>query len=249
MSQQVSKKIDQFPVRFAYGAHLIADKDTIYKNKFGIRDEKINKKVAELQELLEDDLVLNVLRLSDIKKHFQRGISMSEGLNKTVSQVKEFHSAFGHPVSNHVQPLKLERGTARAVWTGEEALVEFLHQSSDNEEEFLSAYDKMIAGLEKAKQKSLAEEYPKTELDKVVGQADALTDAFYFLAGSFVEMGVMPQPLFDIVQAANMAKLGPDGKPIIRESDNKIMKPEGWKENHAPEPKLRAEIEGQTNEA
>jgi predicted HAD superfamily Cof-like phosphohydrolase len=55
--------------------------------------------------------------------------------------------------------------------------------------------------------------------------------------------------LFDIVQAANMAKLGPDGKPIIRPEDGKIMKPEGWE---PPEEKLEAEIkrqyEAQSNE-
>jgi predicted HAD superfamily Cof-like phosphohydrolase len=167
---------------------------------------------------------------------------MTKGLDLIVELVGQFHSAFGHPVADEVKPLALERGTNRAVWTGEEALVEFIHQSSDNEEQFLAAYDKLIAGLEKAKAKSLAMEYPKNETEKVVGQADALVDACYFIGGSFVEIGIKPQPLFDIVQAANMAKLGPDGKPIIRPEDGKIMKPEGWE---PPETKLEAEIKRQ----
>ena len=166
-----------------------------------------------------------------------------KGLDYVVSKVKEFHLAFAHPVADKPQPLSLERAIKRAVWTGEEALVEFVHQSSDNEEEFLSAYDKLIEGLEKAKEKSLGMEYPKNDLEKLIGQTDALIDAKYFEAGSFVEMGILPQNMFDSVQDANMAKLGEDGKPILRESDGKIMKPQGWEENYAPEAKIRAEVE------
>jgi predicted HAD superfamily Cof-like phosphohydrolase len=179
------------------------------------------------------------------KKILLGGISMTEGLDKVVGQVKEFHTAFFHPVADKIQPLALERGINRAVWTGEEALVEFIHQSSDNEEQFLAAYDKMIAGLEKAKAKSLGMEYNETDLQKVIGQSDAIVDAFYFLAGTCVEIGIQPQALFNIVQAANMAKLGPDGKPILRESDGKIMKPEGWE---PPEAKLEEEIKRQLEE-
>jgi predicted HAD superfamily Cof-like phosphohydrolase len=160
---------------------------------------------------------------------------MTKGLDVIVEEVGKFHSAFNHPVAEVIHPIELERGTNRAIWTGEEALVEFIQQSSDNEEQFLAAYDKMLAGLEKAKQKSLGMPYNQTDLEKVIGQMDAIVDAFYFLAGTCVEIGVKPQTLFEIVQAANMAKLGADGQPIIRESDGKIMKPEGWV---APEPKL-----------
>jgi predicted HAD superfamily Cof-like phosphohydrolase len=80
--------------------------------------------------------------------------------------------------------------------------------------------------------------------DVLVAQADALTDVNYFVQGSFVLLGVDPQPLFDIVQDANMAKLFPDGKPRYRESDGKIIKPDGWQ---PPEDKLKLEIERQTN--
>ena len=172
-------------------------------------------------------------------------MSNEKGLDVIVDQVKEFHTAFGHPVAEGVvRPLDLERATSRAIWAGEEIVVEFLHQSSNNEEEFLAAYDKMIAGLEKAKEKSLALPYPKSQLEKVIGQSDALIDGFYFLGGSFVEIGIRPQSLFNIVQDANMAKLGADGKPIIRESDGKIMKPEGWV---PPEEKLEEEIKKQVH--
>jgi predicted HAD superfamily Cof-like phosphohydrolase len=169
-------------------------------------------------------------------------MNMTKGLDLIVEEVAKFHSAFGHPVADKIHPLGISRAVNRSVWTGEEALVEFLHQSSTNEATFLTAYDKMIAGLEKAKQKSLAMEYNKTDLEIVIGQADALVDAFYFLAGTCAEIGIKPQALFDIVQAANMAKLGDDGKPIIRPEDGKIMKPEGWV---PPEAKLEEEIKRQ----
>lgn len=156
--------------------------------------------------------------------------------------VKLFHESFGHPVAKSPTPMTMERAIPRAIWTAEEVVVEFLHQTADNEEEFLRAMDAFKLGLEKAIQKSLGNEYTETPLERLVGQGDALTDGQYFISGSFVEVGLNPTPLFDIVQGANMAKLGEDGKPIIRKSDGKIMKPEGWQ---APEPQLEAEVERQ----
>jgi predicted HAD superfamily Cof-like phosphohydrolase len=83
----------------------------------------------------------------------------------------------------------------------------------------------------------------------VVDQADAVIDAIYFLVGTMVEMGVKPDKLFDIVQEANMGKLHDvDGKlvPVYKE-DGKVKKPENWQEVYAPEPRLKAEVERQSN--
>ena len=187
---------------------------------------------------------LETVQTSNLKEYKERK-PKKYNPNEMYWMVDQFHEAFGHPRSNKPVPLSIERGTDRAVWTGEEALVEFIHQSSNNEEEFLQAYNGLIAGLEKAKQKSLGMEYPKTETEKIVGQSDALTDALYFIFGSFVEMGVKPFNLFRIVQEANMGKLH-DGVPKYREGDGKIMKPENWERDFAPEPKLTAEIERQS---
>lgn len=82
-----------------------------------------------------------------------------------------------------------------------------------------------------------------TTAETVVDRADAMIDLIYFALGTLVEMGVQPGKLFDIVQAANMAKLHADGRPRYRE-DNKVIKPEGWV---APEPQIAAEIERQIN--
>ncbi|MEM5948342.1 HAD family hydrolase [Spirochaetia bacterium 38H-sp] len=75
----------------------------------------------------------------------------------------------------------------------------------------------------------------------VVEQADAMIDLIYFALGTLVEMGVEPQPLFDIVHKANMDKLWPDGKPHYNE-DGKTVKPAGWLD---PYPLLEEEIKRQ----
>lgn len=157
-------------------------------------------------------------------------------------EVRQFHETFGHPEASTPQPLELDRAIKRSVWTAEEAVVEFLHQSARSESEFLEAVATFQQGFEQAVQKSLQDTPPTNDVERLVGQGDALTDALYFVMGSFVELGLDPVPLFEIVQRANMAKLGPDGKPILRASDNKVMKPEGWK---PPEPELEAEVRRQ----
>jgi predicted HAD superfamily Cof-like phosphohydrolase len=57
---------------------------------------------------------------------------------------------------------------------------------------------------------------------------DALCDILYVTFGAAVEAGIDLDPFFALVHASNMAKLGPDGKPL-RRADGKIIKPEGWK--------------------
>ena len=56
---------------------------------------------------------------------------------------------------------------------------------------------------------------------------DALIDLIYVTIGAGVALGHDMQGAWDEVHKTNMAKLGPDGKPIIRE-DGKVIKPAGW---------------------
>jgi len=79
--------------------------------------------------------------------------------------------------------------------------------------------------------------------EDIVEQADAMIDVIYFALGTLVEIGVDPQPLFDIVQNANMSKLWSDGKAHYYQ-DGKVMKPEGWEDPH---PKLVVEVERQSS--
>lgn len=193
-----------------------------------------------------DTSISNLVDLVQVSIQEESEEEDSEGLNKAYELVKEFHEEFSHPVANEPVQMNLIRATYRSVWTGEEALVEFLHASAANEEEFDSSFNKMIDGLHKAKEKSLAMEYYNDGIDTVVAQADALTDALYFIFGSFVELGVQPDKLFEIVQSSNMSKLFTDENgnkyAKYRESDGKILKSDNF---FPPEPALKAEIERQ----
>lgn len=72
------------------------------------------------------------------------------------------------------------------------------------------------------------EEYLKAEEENdLVEIADALADMIYIAYGTGVAYGLPMDAIFDEVHRSNMAKLGPDGKPIRRD-DGKILKPEGW---------------------
>jgi predicted HAD superfamily Cof-like phosphohydrolase len=79
----------------------------------------------------------------------------------------------------------------------------------------------------------------KEELDEyivAVGQEDmielldSLADQLYILFGTICKHGLQNHiaSAFELVHQNNMSKLGPDGKPILRE-DGKILKPHGFK--------------------
>jgi predicted HAD superfamily Cof-like phosphohydrolase len=74
-------------------------------------------------------------------------------------------------------------------------------------------------------------EYLDAAVDEdIVEVLDALADQMYILCGTILKHGLQDMiiPAFNLVHSNNMAKLGPDGKPIFRE-DGKIIKPEGFK--------------------
>lgn len=64
------------------------------------------------------------------------------------------------------------------------------------------------------------------ENNDVVEALDALTDLQYVLDGAFLALGLhaAKDAAFAEVHRSNMSKLGRDGKPILREGDNKVMK-------------------------
>ena len=130
-------------------------------------------------------------------------------MNKEYNEVKKFHQAFNHPVSEIPVSLSEERAKKRYAWMLEEI------------NEFLKA----------------------TENKDIVEQADAMIDTIYFALGTLVEMGVEPDPLFEIVQHANMSKLWEDGKPHYNEM-GKVIKPKGWEDPHY---KLEASINKMIN--
>lgn len=166
------------------------------------------------------------------------------GLNFAKHQTDTFHRVFGHPMADTPTLPDSETVQNRVNYIAEE-LVEALGAMAINKHDLVNMVDSLVDAVSAAEDKQIEEGFLKTDEAKLVALADAFTDINYFNQGNFTIIGIEPQPLFNIVQEANMAKLGEDGKPIIRESDGKIMKPEGWAENHAPEPKLAAEIKRQ----
>ena len=65
--------------------------------------------------------------------------------------------------------------------------------------------------------------------NSLVEIADALGDQLYILCGTILKHGMQHiiTDVFDEIQSSNMSKLGPDGKPILRE-DGKILKGPGY---------------------
>lgn len=167
--------------------------------------------------------------------------------NSLQNHVKDFHVAFNHPVSSKPTPISLERMINRNIWTAEE-LIEGLAASTSNKEEFSEAFYKFVEGVKSAYLKSLHGEFPQTDEDKIVAQADALTDASYFINGSFVELGVDAEPVFEIVQEANMSKLFVDdngSKYAKYREDGKILK--NMDTFFSPEDKIKEEVLRQIN--
>lgn len=162
-------------------------------------------------------------------------------------QVQEFHEVFDQPLNKEPQALTPEIAVNRANFTTEE-LIEFLYASVKGD---IPKFEALVLEWKKAAEESIVKikEQQKEVHSRLIGQVDALTDANYFNYGSFVLMGIDPDPIFSIVHQANMGKVFPDGKPRYRQTDGKVRKPVNWEKDFAPEPKIKAEIERQINKA
>lgn len=84
--------------------------------------------------------------------------------------------------------------------------------------------EEMLFGLIGEEMDELSDARQERDLLKII---DALQDLKYVIYGYELRMGISSEEHFAEVHAANMRKLGPDGKPIRRE-DGKVLKPEGW---------------------
>lgn len=60
-----------------------------------------------------------------------------------------------------------------------------------------------------------------------VAIAHELADVVYVAYGSAHSLGIPLDAVIAEVHAANMRKMGPNGKPVLR-ADGKVLKPEGW---------------------
>ncbi|MGG5317233.1 HAD family hydrolase [Enterococcus sp. AZ072] len=156
---------------------------------------------------------------------------------------KNFHHVFEPQPPEKPTPFSSERAAFRAGFKIEE-IVEFVYGAAKGDQVL---FDQMIGQLheniEQAKTKILDKQEPVT--DQLTAEVDALTDLLYFTYGSFALIGVDPQPIFEIVHQANMGKLFPDGKPHYHPDTHKVLKPENWEQDYAPEKLIQAELDKQ----
>jgi len=153
----------------------------------------------------------------------------------TIARVAEFHHAFGQP-SAETPELPESRQQAvinEAVDWLDEALDHFKYAAG------LGCRRSLRLSLITEEIRELAEALRD---DDLTGTLDALVDLRYVTDGTVVEFGfnttcdgpfprAADRPIFERafirVHNANMAKLGPDGKPVL-DATGKIKKPEGW---------------------
>lgn len=158
------------------------------------------------------------------------------------NKVKDFHLKMDGSINYNPKLYKIDEASHRANFKIEE-LVEFLYAASQKDkEQFQFAISNLHEAIDNAVKKVTSKPHSETPL---VGEVDALTDLLYFTYGSFVLMGVDPKPFFEIVHEANMNKFFPDGKAHFDQKTHKILKPDNWEKDFAPEPAIRKELNRQ----
>lgn len=159
-------------------------------------------------------------------------------MNRQYEQIREFHTAFNQEMPD--KPQMLGQGplvTNNWLIGGLNDLTKEIKAISSTKYE-----GQDIGGMVAKRISWMMEELTEfAAADTLEEQVDALTDLIYFAIGTFTLMGVKPEPFFDIVHAANMGKIHEDGKPRFDEQ-GKIVKPEGWADKYAPEPKIVQEL-------
>uniref|UniRef100_UPI00403FA4F1 HAD family hydrolase n=1 Tax=Candidatus Enterococcus willemsii TaxID=1857215 RepID=UPI00403FA4F1 len=165
---------------------------------------------------------------------------------KPFEMTEEFHQTFDPRRPKKPTPFTNEEAVKRASFKVEE-LVEFLYAASQGKPEvFQQSTQQLHQAIDQAMTKVLAK---NTSVDPLVDQVDALMDLLYFTYGSFSLLGVNPEPIMAIVHQANMGKLFPDGKPHYDPVTNKVLKPDNWARDFAPESKIKAELAKQSQQS
>jgi len=118
-----------------------------------------------------------------------------------LNAVKDFHEGF-----------QQINGTEPVLISHEEVLLRHRLMAEENDE-YVQAAIEDVASAEQ----------------RLVGIADALGDQLYILCGTILKHGMQHiiEDVFAEIHRSNMSKLGPDGKPILRE-DGKILKGDGY---------------------
>lgn len=135
------------------------------------------------------------------------------------SKVREFHEAFRLAVRDSPDVGLPGERVLRVRLMLEEVL------------EFAKAAGVMafidVAGLTRTIQMDRLE-FALTAAPDLTAMAHELADVAYVTHGTAVQLGIPLLPVFAEVHAANLRKLGADGKPIV-DGNGKVRKPENWK--------------------
>merc|ERR1719326_421834 len=99
----------------------------------------------------------------------------------------------------------------------------------------------MMGLLQKAETRP---QVPPHDVPNVIAeQGDALVDIWYYSLNAACKKGVNLCSIFDVVHAANMAKIDQRTGKCLKRADGKILKPAGWQP-----PNIKQEILRQTNQ-
>lgn len=113
--------------------------------------------------------------------------------------------------------------------------------ASESVAEFHRAYGHPIADevnvpekeLRKLRERLIEEEYYEvlsaSLSEDPVELAKELADLIYVIHGAALVWGISLDEVFEAVHNSNMSKLGPDGKPVLRE-DGKVLKGPDYRE-------------------
>lgn len=136
-------------------------------------------------------------------------------------KVREFHEAFGMPVSEVLESVSPDRVKLRLDLIVEE-LDELFESALDIPRGTVS--DIVWSTLrERGQDEPASVNNGRVAAFSTVGIADALVDMLYVIYGACLEFGINADAVFDEIHKSNMSKLGADGKPIYRE-DGKVLK-------------------------
>lgn len=129
-------------------------------------------------------------------------------MSKLREQVIAFHRAYGQPVKDSPEVPEPSRVRLRLRLITEEYF------------ELLDSVGLKLPGIKGVIDECVGRCVPIVDLPEF---ADALADIDYLVEGARAEFGVDGGPVADEVHRSNMSKLGPDGRPMVRD-DGKVVK-------------------------
>lgn len=96
----------------------------------------------------------------------------------------------------------------------------------------------MRLALEAERPAALTQEVLGDDVAVMAEQVDALVDVAYYNLNGAAKVGFNVDQVFQVVHRANMAKRSPEDGQFHRNTEGKVVKPEGWQE-----PDVKAVVE------